>query len=348
MYPLLEKFLTDLPKIEPATYAATYPKRITPPHGYLNPRYYTATLWSQLRIGCIEPNLHHLAHVVGIVNALTHLHYRVPTYFVRSEFAQAVAQTEPPADFRFEEIKWPMPAMLFVLPTQFSLHYFGYHCPFLSLVRGEQGTYPDMFTSLPPCDLPLKAITPVTNTVPRINISYPVYTPNGLPMDYAGSYPLHMRLQDMEGAPFDDATLSEKAFLPEDHELVVGTAGLPEGDAERALNNKMQAFAVKLLLALTARPNYITQDTCARPQRIKRGKVVKDELWHPNLVGWSYTVQRDFSGASPSGTHQSPRMHWRRGHMRNQPYGPKPWTDATPKRLTWIEPVLINAPETKA
>jgi len=40
-----------------------------------------------------------------------------------------------------------------------------------------------------------------------------------------------------------------------------------------------------------------------------------------------------------NGTHASPRLHWRRGHVRRQPYG----TGRGQRKLIWIEPVLVGA-----
>lgn len=345
MYQLLDQFLKDLPERQPLAFKAIYPKRIVPPHGYLNPKYFAVTLWSELRVG-FEPEMKMLPHITGLVNCLMQMQYRVPTYFVRSEFAQAVAQTEPPEDFKFDEIKWPLPAMLFVLPTEFVLKYFGYMCPFLSIVRSDKGVYPDSLKNLPPCEMPIKAVNPVDNQVDRFNVVYPVYSSKEVPVDYTGSYPLSMNVNQMDAAPFEDATYLEEEKLAtafERYEIKKPVSDLPEGDQERLFNAKVQAFAVKLMLALTARPQVIKLGALQRPAKIKKNRV-RDELWHPNLIGWDYRAQR-VGGTGEHGTHASPRMHWRRGHMRNQPYGPKPWTDASPRRLAWIEPILVNAPE---
>jgi hypothetical protein len=84
-------------------------------------------------------------------------------------------------------------------------------------------------------------------------------------------------------------------------------------------------------------PNLVEHGQCVRPQRIKRGRVKCRELWSPNLIGWRYQI----TTGSPAGTHANPRMHWRRGHIRNQPFG----TGRTQRRLVWIEPMLIGAKE---
>jgi len=346
MYHVLDTFLKDLPLRQPLAYKAVYPKRIIPPKGYLNPKYFTATLWSEMRVGYM-PEMRMLPHVTGLVNCLLQMEYRVPTYFVRSEFAQAVAQTEPPNDFKLGEIHWPLPAMLFVLPTEFVLRYFGFMCPFLSVTRSDKGRYPAVLKNLPKCETPLNEINMIDNEVDRFNVVYPVYSKNQVPIDYTGSYPLSMNVNEMDAAPYQDATFMEESRMPFLFDNIAKHASdLPaEGEPERLFNSKVQAFAVKLMLVLNAAHDVVKLGTIQRPQKIKRGNIILDELWNPNLVGWDYRAQRVGPTSGEHGTHASPRMHWRRGHMRNQPYGPKPWTETSTKRLTWIEPVLINAPD---
>lgn len=347
MHPEIETFLSRLPDVHPQTYKAVYPRRITPPGGYINPKYFSVSLWSSVEVG-FKSEMAMLPHITGLMNALTLIEHRVPTYFVRSEFAQAVAQTEPPADFKFSEIKWPMPAMLFVLPTDFVMRYFGYKVPFISVSRSDAGNYPGKFKNLPKCEMPLHAVHPVENKMDRFTVVYPIYSETTTPVDYTGTYPMTLNVNQMDTAPYEDATYMEEAHLRQelgDYTMERGQPDLPaEGEAERLFNIKVQAFAVKLMLALTAQPNFITVGTQSRKAKVRHGRV-KDEIWNPNLIGWEYKAKRVGTESGEHGTHSSPRMHWRRGHMRNQPYGPKPWTETTSKRLTWIEPVLIGAPE---
>jgi hypothetical protein len=375
MHPIIDAFVKDIPVRQPLTHKAVCPRRILPPNGYLNPKYFGVTLWSELRVG-FDAEMTMLPHITGFVNALLQLEYRVPTYFVRSEFAQAVAQTEPPADFKFSEIQWPLPAMLFVLPNDFVLRYFGYMCPFLSVTRSAKGIYPNCLKHLPPCDdlrqphIPFTSLhnaNPLDNQVDRINIVYPVYSRNTAPVDYTGSYPLTMNVNELGNVPFHDATYMEEAHMGTEGAALFGLHSGPdanpsdlpaEGEVEKVFSLKVQNFAIKLMLALTARPNFIAHGSLQRSAKQKKGRTF-DELWNPNLIGWDYRAKREGIPDNPTDDqiksaamqletrHASPRMHWRRGFMRNQPYGPK----NSLRHLIWIEPCLINAdddtPKTK-
>lgn len=58
----------------------------------------------------------------------------------------------------------------------------------------------------------------------------------------------------------------------------------------------------------------------------------------PQVIGEGYRpkVIQDYQ---PTGTHASPRTHWRSGHWRWQPFGKKENPDY---KTIWVEPVLVN------
>jgi hypothetical protein len=338
-----EAVFTHIDKIkteEPKTYRACYPRQITTPGGFTNPRLFTASLHYGLAIS-LWPEVNMLPHLTAYLSTLTQITYKVPTYFVRSEFAQAVAQTNPPEDFKIGEIKWPLPAMLFVLPTDFILKYFGFYCPFLSVARAEIGVYPDIL-KLPETDIPKVLMNDLRNDAERMLVTYPVYSSiNNFPIDYSGAFNFDHNIADVAKADFHDATYVEEAALG--IRINTDAVDVPSGEAERKFQDKMMTFAIKLMLALTARPDLIKVGQQTRKHReIKHSRrtEVREALWSANTIGWEYRATRE-RGGHAQGTHASPRLHWRRGHMRNQPYGEK----LTLRKLLWIEPVLVNAPE---
>ena len=91
------------------------------------------------------------------------------------------------------------------------------------------------------------------------------------------------------------------------------------------------------LLALQARPDLLTKEKLNSVVRDKKKGTVK-EFWSPNVIGKDYRLPEKSPVHS---THASPRMHWRRGHFREQKYGVK----LSQTRSIWIEPSLVNAGE---
>ena len=60
-------------------------------------------------------------------------------------------------------------------------------------------------------------------------------------------------------------------------------------------------------------------------------------LLNPNWIGRKYKPPQ--AKTTPTGTHASPAMHWRKGFWRNQPVGQGRSLSA----WRWIQPVLVNA-----
>ena len=118
-----------------------------------------------------------------------------------------------------------------------------------------------------------------------------------------------------------------------DHEEVLkDEAGIA---TDKEVTDRLSALMLKLLVILNTRPQFVEEGRCVRPQKLKHGRVKHCELWSPNLIGRYYRTLRDERGG---GTHASPRVHWRRGFVRNQPYGPH----RSMRKPVWIQPVLVG------
>jgi hypothetical protein len=129
-------------------------------------------------------------------------------------------------------------------------------------------------------------------------------------------------------APGEEAPkLVKQHYLDED---------LNEQDSE--FLEKLGVIAFGTLLAMNARPDLVTHGKLEK-RVAKKDEPVK-EFWSPNVVGERYrprvvTVKPE-GGAT--GTHASPRYHWRRGHYRNQRHG----AGNREVKVIWIEPVQVG------
>ncbi len=83
--------------------------------------------------------------------------------------------------------------------------------------------------------------------------------------------------------------------------------------------------------------NQETIELDAPTRQMKLSKNTK-QIIVPKVIGEGYKpkVIRNYE---PTGTHASPRTHWRSGHWRQQPYGKK---DDPKLKTIWLEPVLVN------
>jgi hypothetical protein len=95
------------------------------------------------------------------------------------------------------------------------------------------------------------------------------------------------------------------------------------------------SLVVRLSMILSARPELEGCSSVVKRIRAERGKI---DLWSPRWLGKGFTIHR--TRQEPvTGEHASPRMHWRRGHLRNQAVG----EGRLGRSLRWIEPMLIGA-----
>lgn len=93
--------------------------------------------------------------------------------------------------------------------------------------------------------------------------------------------------------------------------------------------NKLPMLVFNLLFAMQARPELVESG-----RKEGYNKKANSQIWTPNIIGRKFSYQRH------SQEHQggSKRMHWRRGHFRNQPYG----HGLTEHKIIWIEPTQIG------
>lgn len=122
---------------------------------------------------------------------------------------------------------------------------------------------------------------------------------------------------------------------------------LTEKDTEFC--EKMTTIALGTLLAMNARPELVERGKFIR--RVTKADKIR-EFWTPNIIGRKYKLKREVPKiidgkfvytTHEHGTHASPRMHWRRGHFRNQAHG----AGRRERKTIWIEPTLIGVLETE-
>ena len=135
--------------------------------------------------------------------------------------------------------------------------------------------------------------------------------------------------------------------------------------ADKELTEHVSALMLKLLVILNMERSLITPAVLERPHRARHGKILRRELWSGNFIGRGYQMTRESTG-----THASPRLHIRRGHVTWQVIGQRgagvfisagalerndnggiDWDKVAPetrekflqchKRL-WLQPVLIG------
>jgi hypothetical protein len=325
--------MTEAWKEYPKLRKAIEPRVVIPPHGYPHPKWFAVNLYAQLVAGMKLPTLSQ-AGAGSVMLTLKLIELSVPTYFVAEQFAQAVAATRPPDDLPLGGLKWPMDAMLFVLPQGFAKAHFGWDIKYLVVGKTDRGFYPKQIKSrLPVVEFDWeRELVQIENADDRFTDWFTVECDRDkMPIDFTSSYSMDKVFVDT--TKFGKYSDSTSKVVEEEPELY-GKA--PTEAEEIALAQKMNAFVVSLLMAMVARPELVETGGMIRKRSEKKGRV-KPELWHPNVVGRSYRIIRK-PGTEAQGTHASPRMHWRMGHMRHQRFG----LGLSQTKVIWIEPVIVN------
>lgn len=104
-------------------------------------------------------------------------------------------------------------------------------------------------------------------------------------------------------------------------------------------NEYLQSIFLRLILIMECRPELV--DTTSEIVKVNKGfgKAQEQDFYQPLWLGLGYRLKREGTQSSEgsSGTHGTKSVHWRRGFLRNQPYG----EGRQQRKLVWIEPVLV-------
>ncbi|MEJ6487780.1 hypothetical protein N0Y54_42185 [Nostoc punctiforme UO1] len=107
----------------------------------------------------------------------------------------------------------------------------------------------------------------------------------------------------------------------------------------KGFNEYLHSILLRLILIMECRPELV--DSTSELVRVNKGfgKAQAQDFYQPLWLGLGYRFKREGTQSSEgsSGTHGTKSVHWRRGFLRNQPYG----EGRQQRKLVWIEPVLV-------
>lgn len=124
---------------------------------------------------------------------------------------------------------------------------------------------------------------------------------------------------------------------------VEGSLVLSEEDYQ--LLERINNIVLQSLLTIVYKPDLIGQEQGkgfaigGTPKR-KKGKEEKPSIIYPRWIGKDYKIKVARQTIN-AGLGTPKRTHWRSGHWREQPYGPR---ENPQYRQKFIEPILINPP----
>ncbi|MGA3082386.1 MAG: hypothetical protein ABSD44_13615 [Terracidiphilus sp.] len=234
---------------------------------------------------------------------------KVPVYYVAPQLIEAIVQTQPPEPLDWQNMHLPFESAAFVFPKGTLVHPTGGECGHLWYSRMRAGTsywhpfFPKMGFQVPENRLFFRTI--LSNSLECLSQNVT-----------ATSSPL-LHLNDLSA--------------PDIIENLNPVAGILDATDKKILESAI-SLSMGVLLAMLTRPDLLSGGESSG-KRTKSGS----ELWTPNIIGNSYRAAVHSGPQGESGI--SPRMHWRRGHFRSQPYG----SGQLLRKIIWIEPILVAA-----
>lgn len=313
----------------------------------------TIELATRIAMDGHEKARHSVPHIVYAAT-LAFIRNRFPLYFVGRDMLRAVLETDLPRDIKMSDVHWPLKSMIFMVPHGELVSPAGSEVIAIGIARIDRGE------TLRPPESTFTATLPDISA-PEDDDAFGVWA---LCLDMHSDDPIHkMHCQTSQTpscTPKSEPLIAHWAMdAPMSKVIEFARSGVdmmqvPDvGDCvtEDFFNNAIPTIALNMMLVMTARPELV--ESSAPIKRIARkGTTDKVTLYEPRWVGRNYRVRREHAEAI--GTHASPRMHWRRGHQRLAPIGPRVSIDDEGKRhvipsaarqhkSTWIEPILVNA-----
>jgi hypothetical protein len=110
--------------------------------------------------------------------------------------------------------------------------------------------------------------------------------------------------------------------------------------SETEFTNKVTELIIQTLLYLQIQSQSIIPSTPVTSRSKSSPKISKKQRLQPTIIGLDYRIKTDYN-TQISTTHNknSPIIHWRSGHWRNQPFGSR---ENPQYKTIWIEPMLIG------
>jgi hypothetical protein len=233
------------------------------------------------------------------------LEYEVPTFYVSKELLAAAARTDLPAELLLDAVPFPFPALVFMLPKGTIRHPIEGDCPYVVVSRTEKGHV----TSLPLKDIRVSSVAPGTA----------VTTSTYLPEENRAYYKsISVVPGETLKAAFERASKIPLELPDEDS---------PEVEAD--FIERLWRLGLTLVLIMASGEKLVETGRRLKIVKPKNRSSPSMEYWSPNYLG---RVYRSLSQDDEAESHLRP--HWRKGHLKSQPYGPK----QSLRKIIWLQP----------
>lgn len=347
-YPLMPK---PIRKWSPRVYALYFGKRYVVPNyradHYFKQEFMNYIEWAGVALYPYSSLKDDVLKTQFACNALA-MRYNRPQLFLERELGEAQIESDLPLDMMAEDIKWRWPAMRIFLPKGL-----------LEIERGDC-KYSMMFMDIALVEGKVFNVIPA-EFAPELDLflakEYKEFTPQCKFKEFKFGYQetcICVAGMIEKGTRSEDGLTTYGLVKPFAHYTLRYLQEInKELSTEYKRDNlddlflkKMEVLALQVLLYLSAYPLEYKPETVIRKPRME-GKHHVSGLYAARFVGQSQIrPERSPHAVAHMVTHEEYhlRSHWRRGHWKRQPFGPK-WAD---RKLVWIHPYQAGREEEEA
>jgi len=242
----------------------------------------------------------------------------MPTFFLDRNFLEALKRTDFKDEIDWTTMKLPYEEGIMILPRKAFIHPKDGEVSFIVWSRLKEGDYTFPFSKQPHAKV--IHVKKETFAIVAMTGRDGVWYDSCLSTEFRPT----LKLNNMFYLAKDDE-------IPPDNSTD-SVFDEPLTEVDLPFVEQMGIIVFGTLLALLAKPTLLTKGE--KGKTIVKGDT-KREWWTPNIVGRGYQTRRE----PGDGSHASPRMHWRRGHFRDQAHG----AGRALRKQIWLEPTLVNA-----
>lgn len=294
--------------IFPEQYKFFCPRKIITPGGYTTPRRAAESMIFNM-LASTEKGADDVCKQTAILSAYLG-DLGMPTYFIGKDLLHALWNTTPPDALLLSDVPKILPGMIILLPEATWRDGDGNWLEWVGYGRIPQGwgrKFPQLKLDIEP------------SAKPQFIFS----SASGHGTMWGGWMPENYAI---------------KGLIDEDLAPYQSTGEVTMANKE--CNAGIATFLINVIMYMASDRDlggiHVETHTKVRDARPSKGI---DELWSPAWIGRRYRLK---SEVHHDGTHASPRVHWRRGHFRQQRYGPQ----RTLIKTIYIDYCLVNADKT--
>jgi hypothetical protein len=293
-----------------ALYRQLITRRYRNPAGYLTWEEVAGKIAGFNRLANIMPEpLRDWTVQASIMLGLEIAQYKAPCYWLSKPLAEALINTDLPP---VSDLRKIVPAGVFMFPKELFRNPDGFPVDWVGVMQMDYEQFAPRYQE-------------VYGTLPNggSRVAWSHVLPNGI--SYAQSIGIVPEQPEPELGTFD----IQNPF----HSLDPISQ-----DAEGEFSRSISSLVLKCLLIMQSRPELLEveqQAAVTTLQNASRRKRTPDGLLSPNWIGKHYQPKRE--SQLRGGTHASPMMHWRRGHLKRVAIG----EGRRDRKWVWIEPTLV-------